>query len=190
MIISFAFYVLPFFCSITAKSVLLRTSMLQLLFGLNVFCVLLSVVLHGSPHRKSTCYYEPICAIWNVFMWLCVCVFEGEKEWEREGDGEGFIALFFYARDGMNLSVCMCVCVCVCVCVWMNVDETEKAALCIAVHHRQYPCSSSIHIHTPFSYPLQKQGEKVQMYLSVQQRKIWVKRNTGKETEAKRKLKF
>ena len=42
----------------------------------------------------------------------------------------------------------------------MNVDETEKAALCIAVHHRQYPCFSSIHIHTPFSYPLQKQEKK------------------------------
>lgn len=42
----------------------------------------------------------------------------------------------------------------------MNVDETERAALCIAVHHRQYPCLSSIHIHTPFSYPLQEQGGK------------------------------
>lgn len=39
----------------------------------------------------------------------------------------------------------------------MNVDEKEKAALCIAVHHRQYPCFFSIHIHTPFSYPQQEQ---------------------------------
>lgn len=84
MIISFAFYVLPFFCGITAKTELPLTSMLQLLFGLNVFCVLLSVVLHGSPHRKSTCYYERICAIWNVFMWLCVCLKERESECGRE----------------------------------------------------------------------------------------------------------
>lgn len=42
----------------------------------------------------------------------------------------------------------------------MNVDEKEKAALCIAVHHRQYPCFFSIHIHTPFSYPQQEQGGK------------------------------
>lgn len=40
----------------------------------------------------------------------------------------------------------------------MNVDEKEKAALCIAVHHRQYPCFFSIHIQTPFSYPQQEHG--------------------------------
>ena len=62
------------------------------------------------------------------------------------------------------ISGCVCVCVCACVRVWMNVDETEKAALCIAVHHRQYPCFSSIHIHTPFSYPLQEQEESANVF--------------------------
>lgn len=42
----------------------------------------------------------------------------------------------------------------------MNVDETEKAALCIAVHHRQYPSFSSIHIHTPFM-PIAEKSENV-----------------------------
>lgn len=99
-----------------------------------------------------------LLAIMNVYaqseMYLCdfACVFEGE--WEREREEEGFIALFVYARDRMNLSVC----------VWMNVDETEKAALCIAAHHRQYPCFSTIHIHTTFSYPLQKEGRKVHVF--------------------------
>lgn len=60
----------------------------------------------------------------------------------------------------MHVMVWIPPCVCVYVCVWMNVDETEKAALCIAVHHRQYPCFSSIHIHTQFSYPLQEQEKK------------------------------
>lgn len=114
MIISFAFYVLPFFCSISAKTVLPETSMLQLLFGLNVFCseCVLSVVLHGSPHRKSTCYYERICAIWNVFMWLCVCLKEREREWDAGGRRRGiyspvFLCTWWYESQ------------CVCVSEWM-----------------------------------------------------------------------
>ena len=73
------------------------------------FCVLLSVVLHGSPHGKSTRYYERIYVQSQTYLCDFVCVFEGESE------REGFIALFFYARDGMNLRVCVCVCVCACV---------------------------------------------------------------------------
>lgn len=78
----------------------------------------------------------------------------------------------------------------VCVCVWMNVDETEKAALCIAVHHRQYPCFSSIHIHTPFSYPLQEQEKSANVFECTAKKDLSQKKNRkGKMTERKVKVK-
>lgn len=141
----------------------LRCRWLQCLagyFASMCFCLLLSGVLHGSAHWKSTCYYERACEISNVFIRLCVCAHVCVWRGGERGGG-GFIALLFYACDVMVwISLSPSVCACVRVCVWMNVDEKEKAALCIAVHHRQYPCFFSIHIHTPFSYPQQEQGGK------------------------------
>lgn len=68
----------------------------------------------------------------------------------------------------------------------MNVDETEEAALCIAVHHRQYPCFSSIHIHTTFSYPLQKEGKSAHVFECTAKKDLSPK--TDKEAQAKRKV--
>lgn len=95
-----------------------------------------------------------MCNLKCIDVTLSVCVFKGEREREGERFYSPVFPCMWWYESRRALYVCACVC------VWMNVDETEKAALCMAVHHRQYPCFSSIHIHTPFSYPLQERGEK------------------------------
>lgn len=101
---------------------------------------------------------------------------------QRGAEWEGFIVLFLCAGEGMNLGGCLHThgraCVCLNECRW-----EKKAALCIAVHHRQYPCFFGIHIHTPFSYSTA--GKRVQMHLMVQQREIWVRRKNGSCTKVR-----
>lgn len=129
-------------------------------------------------------HIENLLAIMNVYvqseMYLCdfVCV------WRRERVSAGG------RRRGIYSPVFLCTwwyeSQCVCVCVWMNVDETEKAALCIAVHHRQYPCFSSIHIHTPFSYPLQEQEKSANVFECTAKEDLSQKKNRKGNTGRKK----
>lgn len=117
-----------------------------------------------------------MCNLKCVYVTLCACVFKGE----REQEGEGFYSPVFPCMWWYESQFALCVYACVC--VWMNVDETEKAALCMAVHHRQYPCFSSIHIHTSFSYPLQEQGEKsANVFECTAKKDLIQKKNRGKK---------
>lgn len=145
-------------------------------FALNVF---LSAVIWSATWFGTLEIYSLLWAsMWDlkcVYMTLCVCVCVWLKG-RRKEEGGGiyspiFLCMWWYESLSLSLGVRPWVCMGVrmCVCVWMNVDEKEKAALCIAVHHRQYPCFFSIHIHTPFSYPQQEQGGKCKCF--------WIYRN-------------
>lgn len=154
--------------------------MLQLLFGLDVFHMLFCAVLNGSTHLIYLLLWK---YMHRMHILKCICdVFEGEAE------KEGFIVLFLCTWSYESWCTSVHVCVCACVCLWMNVDETEKAALCIAVHHRQYPCFSCIHIHTTFSYPLQKEGNKCKC-IWVNSKERQSRKHSSKEKQSFKKRK-